>query len=196
MFTGIVKAMGVFRGFRPGKREFVIEAPDLSPAPEPGGSLAVDGVCLTLVRREKGLFVFDLSAETLGLTTLGALRPGAGLNLEPPLTLAAPIGGHIVNGHVDYRGKILRVVPRGAGLRLKVALPAAFRPFVVLKGSVAVNGVSLTIAAVSASGFEAELIPATLGSTNLSRLRPGAAVNVECDSIGKYVYNIVTRATR
>ncbi|MBM3292914.1 MAG: riboflavin synthase [Candidatus Aminicenantes bacterium] len=193
MFTGIIQAQGRMSGYRQGGREIVVRAGGLAGRIEPGGSLAVDGVCLTLVRREAELLVFGLSRETRDRTTLGALRAGRPLNLELPLTLAAPLGGHLVSGHVDYKGRILRVLARPPGRRISVTLPPAMRPFFVAKGSAAVDGVSLTVAAVGPAAFDVELIPATLETTNLGRLRPGAEVNVECDMIGKYVYNFVKR---
>ena len=196
MFTGIIQAGGVLEGYRPGTAEFTIAANDIAARIEPGGSLAVDGVCLTLVRREKDRLVFNLARETSDLTTLGRLRAGTLLNLELPLTLATPLGGHLVSGHVDFKAKIRRIAPRRPGVRLTVALPKAHRPYFVPKGSAAVNGVSLTVAAVGPASFDVEIIPATLGATNLDRLRSGAEVNVECDVIGKYVYNFWSRAHR
>jgi len=196
MFTGIIQAQGALSGYRQGRTEIVVEAKALASRVEPGGSLAVDGVCLTLVRREENRLIFNLARETRDRTTLGTLRPGAPLNLESPLTLAAPLGGHLVSGHVDYRGRILRVAARRPGRRLSVSLPSPWRVFLVPKGSVAVNGVSLTVAEVGPSSFDVELIPATLEATNLGRLRTGTMANVECDIIGKYVYNFLNRPNR
>jgi len=196
MFTGIIQAQGRFSGYRKGRQELVLDAEAIASRVEPGGSVALDGVCLTLADRKAGLLVFNLSRETRDRTTLGALRAGALLNLELPLTLAAPLGGHLVSGHVDCRGRVLRFASRPPGRRLSVSLPDEWRSFVVAKGSVAVNGVSLTVAAAAFSGFEAEIIPATLAATNLGRLRPGSEVNVECDMIGKYVYNFLNRLQR
>jgi len=189
MFTGIVSHHGRFGGFRKGRSEILVEAPGLAPKVSPGESVAVNGVCLTVAGTDRGALRFGLSRETLAGTTLGALRPGDRLNLELPLTLAAPLGGHLVSGHVDGVGTIARVSARPPGKRLAVSFPAALRPFLVPKGSVAVDGVSLTVAALGPSSFEIELIPATLAGTNLGALRAGARVNLECDMIGKYVYN-------
>ncbi len=193
MFTGIVSHQGVFRGYRKGRAELAVEAPGLAARIAPGGSVAVDGVCLSLASTKGDELRFDLSRETLAKTTLGGLRPGARLNLELPLTLAAPVGGHLVSGHVDGVGRVLRICARAAGRRLAVSFPAALRPYVVPKGSVAVSGVSLTIASLGASSFEAELVPLTVAGTNLGALRAGARVNLECDMVGKYVYNWLSR---
>ena len=194
MFTGIVQSSGRFRGFAKGRTELLVEASGL--AVEIGGSGAVDGVCLSLVRREAALLAFNLSQETLSRTTLGRIRPEARLNLERPLTLSSPLGGHLMSGHVDFVGTLKRVQARAPGKRLIFGLPAEFRPYFIPKGSVAVNGVSLTVAALGRTTFEAELIPVTLDKSNLSSLRPGAEVNVECDMVGKYVYNWISQGKR
>jgi riboflavin synthase alpha subunit len=189
MFTGIIAHQGLFAGYRSGRQELLVEAPGLADNVRPGDSVAVDGVCLSLAGSEKGRLRFNLSLETLNRTTLGALKPRERLNLELPLTLASPLGGHMVTGHVDAVGKILRTAERRPGRRIIVSYPKDVRPFLVPKGSVAVNGVSLTIATLGPSSMEIELIPLTLEGTNLGVLRAGAAVNLECDIIGKYVYN-------
>jgi len=189
MFTGIVTAMGMFGGLKQGRREIWVGDPGLGSKIGPGDSLAVNGICLTLVRKAPGSLIFELSRETLVRTNLGALRPGSPLNLELPLTPASLIGGHIVSGHIDGTGKVVRLTGRAPGKRLVVSFPGNLRPYFVPKGSVAVNGVSLTIAGLKASSFEVELIPLTLETTNLGGLRGGDPVNLECDIIGKYVYN-------
>jgi riboflavin synthase len=189
MFTGIISSMGVFQGYRKGRREIVVEVQDAVPELGPGASLAVDGVCLSLVRRDGSGLVFDLSKETLERTTLGLLRTGDRLNLELPLTPSSLLSGHLVSGHVDAVGKVVRLVAKRPGKRLTVSFPGELRPYFVPKGSVAVNGVSLTVAALGADAFDTELIPLTLEGTNLGRLRAGDPVNLECDMLGKYVYN-------
>jgi riboflavin synthase len=196
MFTGIVSHQGFVRGYRNGRTELVVEAPGLAPKLAPGDSLAVDGVCLSLLAADRAGLRFNLSRETLERTTLGALKPGDRLNLELPLTLAAPLSGHLVSGHVDGMGKVLKVTSRPPGKRLTVAFPPTLRPYLIPKGSVAVGGVSLTIAALGPSSFEVELIPLTLEGSNLGRLRAGASVNLECDIIGKYVYNWLSQGRR
>ncbi len=194
MFTGIIQQTGRFRGFAKGKTELLVEAPSL--AIEIGGSIAVDGVCLSVIRQEGPALAFNISQETLSHTSLGRLKPDAVLNLERPLTLAAPLGGHLVTGHVDFVGLLKRVQAKAPGKRLAFGLPADYRPYFIPKGSVAVNGVSLSVAALSRTAFEVELIPVTLDKSNLSRLRPGQAVNVECDMIGKYLYNWISQGSR
>lgn len=196
MFTGIIAGRGVFRGYRRGRTALLVEAPALAADLSPGDSLAVDGVCLTVAAKERAGVLFDLSRETLERTTLGALGPGAVLNLEPALTLQTPLGGHLVSGHVDAVGRVLRASARPPGKRLAVAFPAALRPYLVPKGSVAVSGVSLTVAALGPSSFEAELVPLTLEATNLGLLRAGSKVNLECDMIGKYVYNQLSQVRK
>ena len=196
MFTGIITHQGVFKGFREGRRVLAVEASGLAAKAAAGDSVAVNGTCLTVAGAEGGTLLFGLSRETVERTSLGGLRPGDRLNLELPLTLSAPLGGHMVTGHVDGVGRVTKVVRRPPGRRLTVSFPAGLRPFLVPKGSVAVDGVSLTVAALSPAAFDVELIPVTLDTTNLGRLRAGAAVNIECDIIGKYVYNYLFERER
>lgn len=195
MFTGIISNQGRFKGYRQGRVQMAVEAPGLAGKAAAGDSIAVSGVCLTLAGEDRGALLFDLSKETIAKSKLGTLKPGEILNLELPLTLAAPLSGHLVSGHVDDVGTVTRVISRPPGKRLAVSFPAALRPFFVPKGSVAVDGVSLTIASLSASSLEVELIPTTLAATNLGALRPGAKVNLECDVLGKYVYNWMSQGS-
>ncbi len=196
MFTGIISHQGRFKGYRQGRAQMAVEAPGLADKAAAGDSIAVSGVCLTLAGEDRGALLFDLSKETVAKSKLGALKPGEILNLELPLTLATPLSGHLVSGHVDGVGTVTRITSRPPGKRLAVSFPQALRPFFVPKGSVAVDGVSLTIASLSASSLEVELIPTTLAATNLGALRPGAAVNLECDVIGKYVYNWMSQGVK
>jgi riboflavin synthase len=193
MFTGIISHQGRFLGYRKGRSELWIEAPGLASPLRRGDSLAVNGVCLSVVETKGKAISFDLSAETASLTNLGRLNPGDRLNLELPLTPDGLISGHIVTGHVDGLGKIVKIRVRRPGKRFSVAYPADLRPFLVPKGSVALNGVSLTIASLGPSAMDLELIPLTLEGTNLAALRSGDVVNIECDIIGKYVYNKILR---
>lgn len=156
-----------------------------------GDSVAVNGVCLTVARRAgRGgtrRLGFDASGETLRLSTLGSLRAGDAVNIEPALRAGDPLGGHLVTGHVDGRGKvILRKNLEGGCLRLRVSLPPALDGLVALKGSIAVDGVSLTVTAVGPRWFETVLVPHTLKKTTLGALRVGAAVNLEADPLARY----------
>ena len=189
MFTGIIKHMGIFKEYKSGRREIGIVAPSVADLLDLGESLAINGVCLSLVKKDHNTLYFDLAEETRQQTTLGVLRPRERLNLELPLTLATPLSGHLVTGHVDGKGKIIKIVKRGEGKRLTVSLRPDLKPFFVPKGSVALNGVSLTVADLGRDSFDVELIPLTMKDTNLADLKPGDAVNIESDIIGKYVYN-------
>lgn len=191
MFTGIISHLGKFVGFRAGKAELQLEAPADLPL-KAGDSIAVNGVCLSLIRREKASFVFNLSTETLQKTNFRQLKRGDCLNLELPLTLSSPLGGHLVTGHVDTTEKVLELRRKPAGWRLSLSLKPEFRPYFIPKGSVSVNGVSLTVAALGPASFDLELIPVTMEKSNLGRLRRGDTVNIESDMIGKYVYNWIS----
>ncbi len=196
MFTGIISDLGRMVGFRRGKQELGVEAPGLEGKVKPGDSVAVDGVCLTIIGAEGRTLSFNVSQETLSRTTLAGLKPRAVLNLELPVTPSSLLGGHLVSGHVDYQGRVLRVVERRPGRRMAFTLPREYRKYVIPKGSVAVNGVSLTVADLKPTYFEVELIPATLAGSNLGGLKAGDPVNVECDMIGKYVYNALLKEKR
>jgi len=178
MFTGIVRERGrvvAFDGAR-----LVVAA---GIAAEVGDSVAVSGVCLTVVERDGGTLAFDVGAETLSRSTLGALEPGDEVNVEPALRAGEPLGGHIVQGHVDGVGSLRRIAE---GLTWFDA-PASILRYCVEKGSVAVDGTSLTIAALDEGGFAAALVPHTLAETTLGTLEPGDPVNLEVDVIAKYV---------
>ncbi len=196
MFTGIITHIGSFQEYRRGKQEMAIEAPELSSRLEIGDSLAVNGVCLSLTKKEKSLLYFDLSKETSSRTSLGSLHRGDKLNLELSLTLSSPLSGHLVTGHIDSTGKVMALQKRGAGRRMTVSFPTALRSYFIPKGSVAIDGVSLTIAELRSSSLEVELIPITLNKSNLGHLKPGNTVNIECDIIGKYVYNWISKTKK
>jgi len=192
MVTGIIHHQGLFKGYRPATEELEVEVQPSFPAPETGESLAVDGVCLSLLRQHGKSLFFNLSGETLARTNLGSRRLGEKLNLELPLTLQTPLSGHLVTGHIDGVGRVLKVVAKPSGRRLTISFPSELRPFFVVKGSVAINGVSLTVAGIRRASFEVELIPLTMVKSNLQSLKPGQTVNLECDIIGKYVYNLLS----
>jgi riboflavin synthase len=190
MFTGIVEEVGLVRELAHygSVARLEVEATLAREGSELGASLAVNGACLTVTARPPGGLVFDLGPETLARTALGGLRPGQSVNLERPLRLGGALGGHLVLGHVDGVGTVesLTSVESTARVRVTLAGPE-LEPLLIPQGSVAVDGVSLTVAALAPRAFEVMLIPHTLAVTTLGRLRPGQAVNVEADVIGKYV---------
>lgn len=190
MFTGIIEEVGTVRGLRkgPGGAVIRIACAEVTRDINIGDSLAVEGVCLTIVKRAPGELEADVSLETLDRSTLGSLKPGDKVNLERALQPSGRLGGHIVQGHVDAVGTWERLVPEGAGWRAWVRVPAEVARFVVDKGSIAVSGVSLTVASVEGSAISLALIPHTVERTTLAGLEPGDPVNLEADIIGKYVY--------
>jgi len=196
MFTGIIKKTGSFKGYRSGKQMMALEEHETARLLQLGESLAVNGVCLSLIKKEGDTLYFNLSEETLSRTTLGLFRPRQRLNLELPLTLSTPLSGHLVTGHIDGMGKVLRVKVMGKGKRFSISFPAELRPFFVSKGSVAIDGVSLTIAELSTSSLDVEVIPITLEESNLGTLKIGDVINIECDILGKYMYNWISKQPR
>ncbi|HKE44188.1 MAG TPA: riboflavin synthase [Steroidobacteraceae bacterium] len=190
MFAGIIQAVGTISERREhgGDVELTIDAGTLSlDATRIGDSICVSGVCLTVTRTTASRFATDVSRETLSLTTLGDLEPASRVNLEPALRAGEPIGGHLVSGHVDGIG---RLVSRGADARserFEFELEPALARYVARKGSICIDGVSLTVNEVAGARFGVNLIPHTLASTTLGGLRPGARVNIEVDLIARYV---------
>lgn len=189
MFTGIVRELGtvvVFDGSR-----LVVAAPETSAGAAVGDSVAVSGACLTVVEAAEGRLAFDVVPETLSRTSLGGLEPGGSVNIEPSLRVGDQLGGHVVQGHVDAVGRVRSVVPEGDGRRLWVDSPEGIVRYCIEKGSIAVDGVSLTVAAFDDDGFEVALIPHTLEVTTLGRLEAGDEVNLEADILGKVVERLV-----
>jgi riboflavin synthase len=190
MFTGIVEELGVVREIAGGR--LAVGCRTVSADAEIGSSVAVNGVCLTVVERSDERLAFDLSEETIRRTGLSRLRDGDGVNLERPLRLSGRVGGHLVQGHVDGVGEIDGVTPDAeGGAWVTVRTPPDLRRYVVEKGSVCVDGVSLTVAALDGAAFSVALIPHTLAVTTLGMVRPGDAVNVEVDVIAKYVESML-----
>jgi len=182
MFTGLVREVGQVASFD-GVR-LVVEA---SAEAAPGDSVSIDGVCLTVVESGGGRLSFDVVPETLG-----RVKPfGARVNVEPALRAGDPLGGHQVQGHVDGVGRVASVEPEGDGVRVRVEAPPELLRYCVEKGSITVDGVSLTIAAVDGTGFEVALIPHTVEVTTLSGLVPGSLVNLETDVLAKYVEKLL-----
>jgi riboflavin synthase len=194
MFTGLVEAVGELVASAPadGGRRLRIGT-RLAGELAPGDSLAVNGVCLTVVRAVDQQVVADAGPETLRVTTLGALAPGAVVNLERPLRADGRLGGHFVQGHVDGIGGIAGMRPAESFQWLTVRFPADLAPYLVPKGSVAVDGISLTVAVLGEETFDVQVVPFTIEQTNLKRARSGDAVNLECDILGKYVVHSVRR---
>ena len=193
MFTGIVQGQGTIAAWGPGAetRRLVVST-DLAVERLPlGASIAVDGVCLTVVERGPGRFAADVGPETLARTTFADRREGDRVHLEAPLAAGDPLGGHIVAGHVDGVGVVATARPRGEALELEIDAPAELARYLAPKGSVTVDGVSLTVNTVSACRFGVTLIPHTLAVTHLGQLVPGARVNLEADLIAKHVDRLV-----
>jgi riboflavin synthase len=191
VFTGLVREVGGVVGFDGGR--LTVSAPGVASDARVGDSVSVDGVCLTVVARDDSTLSFDAVPETLGRTSLGGLGPGSRVNLEPALRAGEPLGGHYVQGHVDGVGTVRSVRPEGEGKRMAFGAPAELLRYVVEKGSIAVQGTSLTVAAVDGAGFEVALIPHTLEATTLGALEPGDHVNVETDVLAKYVDKLLPR---
>jgi riboflavin synthase len=191
MFTGIVEEVGRVLRVVPGAQASEIRLETgLDPGPL-GASLAVDGVCLTVTSHSGREVGATVGPETLARSTLGALRPGDRVNLERPLRLSDRLGGHLVAGHVDAVGQIARARQVGPALAIDFAAPPEVMRYVVLKGSIAVDGISLTVNEVGEGGFGVTLIPHTLSATTLPGKPVGARVNLEADLIGKYVEKLL-----
>lgn len=188
MFTGLIEAIGHVGRVEPsasGCRVHV--ATDLALALVPGESVAVNGVCLTATDVSPQGFAADIGPETARVTTLGSLHDGQAVNLERAMRAGSPVGGHFVQGHVDGTGRIERVQPDGEAHWIRIGYPEVLAPLLVPKGSIAVDGISLTVAALGDGVFDVMIIPFTWAHTALPALRPGDRVNLEGDLLGKYV---------
>ena len=194
MFTGIIEELGKVRTVekRGENARIVIEAHLVTDGTNNGDSIAVNGVCLTALDVQADSFAADVSHETLIRSTIGILEPDSAVNLERSVTPATRLGGHIVQGHVDTRGEFLSVEDLGESWTVRIGYPPELGRYLVFKGSIAVEGISLTIAALSQESFEVAIIPKTWEVTNLSELRPGDPVNLEVDIIAKYVERLLT----
>jgi riboflavin synthase len=189
MFTGIVREVGNV-DFFVGSR-LVVTGPETAAGIAIGDSVSVAGVCLTVVESAEGRLSFDVVPETLARTALGRLEPGDPVNLEPALRVGDPLGGHVVQGHVDAVGRIRSLEPEGESRRVWVDAPESVVRYCLEKGSIAVDGVSLTVAALDDDGFEVALIPHTLEVTTLGRLEPDDHVNLETDVLAKVVERLL-----
>jgi riboflavin synthase len=192
MFTGIIETTGEVISFEPGAgaARLKIAAPGVAAQLRKGDSVGVSGVCLTALEMGPGWFSADLAAETIARTTLSRLAAGSQVNLELPTPVGAPLGGHVVQGHVDGVGTLAALDPVTAGAEsdwiLRVRLPEALLRYVVEKGSIAVEGISLTVAGMEGDEIWVAILPHTYTATNLHTLRPGMGVNIEVDVLAKY----------
>ena len=193
MFTGLVREVGKVIWLRRSDRtvQLLVKGPRTATRVRIGESVAVNGCCLTVTAQREGQFMFDLLAESLDRTNIGRLKPGSPVNLERALRVDGRLGGHFVQGHVDCTTEVLAVEERGPDLRIDIALPAEFARYVAYKGTIAINGVSLTVAAANAADFSVWVIPHTLENTNLGDLEAGDLVNLEFDILAKYVERLV-----
>lgn len=194
MFTGLIQGCGQLRAAEPrgGDLRLIIEVGDLAfDAVELGESIAVSGCCLTVVEFDARSFAADVSTESLACTTLGEFRPGRRVNLERAMLLTTRFGGHIVSGHVDGLGRVASIQPDARAQRWRFEAPAALLRYIAMKGSIAVDGVSLTVNQVDDAGFEVALIPHTVSHTAFSDTAVGAAVNLEVDLIARYTERLL-----
>jgi riboflavin synthase len=193
MFTGIVRERGRVAELNGGNEgiRLRIEAPETAAQVVVGDSVAISGCCLTVVAVEDGTLSFDAVPETLDRTSLGGLAPGGEVNLESAVRAGEPLGGHVMQGHVDAVGTVRSVEAEGEGKRIWFDAPDSVLRYVVEKGSIAVDGVSLTVAALDGGGFAVALIPHTLAETTLGDFEPGRPVNLEADVLAKYVERLL-----
>lgn len=193
MFTGIVEELGevVAVDSQGDSSVFRLRGPVVTEGAKHGDSIAVNGVCLTVVETADGEFTADVMAESLKRSSLGALAPGSRVNLERPMALGGRLGGHIVQGHVDGTGTVVERIPGEHWEIVKIALPAGLRRYVVDKGSITVDGVSLTVVEAGDDFFTISLIPTTLQLTTLGIKQPGDPVNLEVDVLAKYVERLL-----
>ncbi|GAQ55854.1 riboflavin synthase [Streptomyces acidiscabies] len=193
MFTGIVEELGEVTAVETldDASRFRLRGPVVTDGAKHGDSIAVNGVCLTVVEHEGDEFTADVMAETLDRSSLGALTVGSRVNLERPMALGARLGGHIVQGHVDGTGQVLARTPSENWEIVKVSLPAELSRYVVEKGSITVDGISLTVVEAASDYFTVSLIPTTLDLTTLGRKQPGEPVNLEVDVVAKYVERLM-----
>jgi len=194
MFTGIVEELGEIVGLDDlgDAARLTVRGPEVTSDAANGDSIAVNGVCLTVTSSAAGTFTADVMRETLTRSSLSALAPGSPVNLERSVRLADRLGGHLVQGHVDGVGEVVSRSPGGHWDVVRITLPPGLDRYVVEKGSIAVDGISLTVTAVTGDWFEVSLIPETLKRTTLGRKQPGETVNLEVDVIAKYVEKLTT----
>lgn len=194
MFTGIIQAVGRLRGLesRRGDARIALETGALDLADvQLGDSIAVNGVCLTAVALDAGSFAADVPRESLGLTTFSRLKPGSRVNLEKSLTLSTPLGGHLVSGHVDGLGQVLERREDARSVRFRIQAPSELARYIALKGSICVDGASLTVNRIEGDAFELNIVPHTIGQTIMGDYRKGTEVNLEVDLVARYLERLL-----
>lgn len=196
MFTGIITGLGTLREVQPigqghDMRLVIGVAPEFLAGAALGCSIACSGICLTAVELNADSFAVDASAETLARTTMGRWKAGGRVNLERSLKLGDELGGHLVSGHVDGVGRVLSATPENASVRWRFAVPREIAKYIAVKGSVAIDGVSLTVNEVDAESFGVNIIPHTAAVTSFGTLQPGDAVNIEIDTLARYVARLM-----
>lgn len=195
MFTGIVTDLGSVRTVEPAGEgrdlRIVVATAWETQDIELGASVACNGCCLTVVAKETGALAFNASAETLSKTTIGRWRPGSAVNLERSLRLGDELGGHMVQGHIDGVGAVASAAPEGGSLRVRIRPPPHLMAYIAPKGSVAVDGVSLTVNDVDADAFGVNIIPHTAQVTTFGRIKPGDPVNIEVDLVARYLARLL-----
>jgi riboflavin synthase len=198
MFTGIVEELGTVVGmdWHGEGAAIAVRGPLVTSDAAPGDSIAVSGVCLTVVAVDGDVFTADVMKETFDRTALGSVAPGDPVNLERAATVATRLGGHMVQGHVDGVGTVVSTTPGDRWTDMRITLPSGLHRYVVEKGSICVDGVSLTVVSVDENSFTVSLIPTTLAVTTLGQKVPGVLVNLEVDVIAKYVEKLLTPAGR
>jgi riboflavin synthase len=195
MFTGLIESIGEVAEVKPTAAGFRLRLTTaIASELAAGDSVAVNGVCLTVVAADADAVHADISPETARVSSLGTLRRGSLVNLERPLRADARLGGHFVQGHVDATGTIEDIRPDGDSYWVTLKYPPLLAPYIVRKGSIAVNGISLTVAGVDDRHFDVQIIPYTWEHTNLHLAKPGDSVNIECDILGKYVVRVAELA--
>ena len=193
MFTGIIEEVGVIKTLKAGQvYDIVIKCPKTAEKVNLGDSVAVNGICLTVTKIEGDFLSYNAVNETVNRTAFRTLRAGEPVNLETALTLSKPIGGHLVSGHIDGVASILNIIDIGSSKEITFGAQDNILKYIVEKGSVCIDGVSLTVASVNSDNFKVALIPHTLENTALKNKSMGALVNIECDIIGKYVEKLVS----
>jgi riboflavin synthase len=189
MFTGIIEEVGTVKSAQPGK--LTIAAKKVLEGTSLGDSIAINGACLTVTALDKEAFSIDVMPETMRRTNLGVLRPGDGVNLERGLAVGGRMGGHFVQGHVDGTGRILSLIPEEGAVLMRVAAPADIMAYLVEKGFIAIDGVSLTIISRDATSLTVSLVAYTRENTILGQRKPGDVVNIEVDILAKYVEQLI-----